>query len=95
MRVWRECQADIGLYNGEVDDDVDEHGYKIDVDETIEPGDIKVGDRENVLLRWPDYECPKRRREWLQLFCPPEEIYSLYCHHFIRLYVSRSMYQFP
>ncbi|ULU09215.1 hypothetical protein L3Y34_013964 [Caenorhabditis briggsae] len=62
MRVWRKCQANVGLYNGEVDDDVGKYGSKIDVDETIEPGDIKLGDRGSLLSsRRPNYECPERR----------------------------------
>ncbi|PIC51516.1 hypothetical protein B9Z55_000200 [Caenorhabditis nigoni] len=97
MRVWRKCQSNVGLYNGEVDDDLGKYGSKINVDETIEPGDIKLGDRGSVLSsRWPNYECPEQRAEWLQHDCPMYSLpckkrYSLPCQHFIRLYVIRNI----
>ncbi|PIC51189.1 hypothetical protein B9Z55_000180 [Caenorhabditis nigoni] len=84
MKVWRECQADAGLYNGEVDDDADEFGYKISINESMQPGDIKLV-----------YDGSKRRRRgWLRYDCP-ERMYQRPCNHFIRLYVSGSMTQFP
>ncbi|UMM10146.1 hypothetical protein L5515_000051 [Caenorhabditis briggsae] len=35
MKVWRECQDDAGLNNGEVDDDSDEYGVQTSIDESI------------------------------------------------------------
>ncbi|PIC51340.1 hypothetical protein B9Z55_000189 [Caenorhabditis nigoni] len=88
MRVYRQCQADAGLYNGEVDDDSDEYGFIISYAESIQPGDMLLTD-----------EGRKRRRrgctlEDLQYDCPAR-LNSLPCNHYIRLYVFGSMSQFP
>ncbi|CAO4360195.1 unnamed protein product [Caenorhabditis nigoni] len=84
MKVWRECKADAGLDNGEVDDDSDEYGDQTSIDESIQPGDIKLVYDEN--------RC--RPNRWLGYVCP-EKVYSLPCNHSIRLYVSDTMYEFP
>ncbi|CAO4360180.1 unnamed protein product [Caenorhabditis nigoni] len=89
IKVYRQC-------HGELDDDVGENGARINVDESIQPGDIILGDlRRAYLKRWPMHVCPKRPIEWSQRGCPPEKMYSLYCYHYIRLYVSGTKYQFP
>ncbi|CAO4360184.1 unnamed protein product [Caenorhabditis nigoni] len=85
MRVYRPCQADAGLQNGEVDDESDSYGYQIIPDETYQPGDIKLTDyrhHRSCTLKDFEYDCPAK-------------LNSLPCNHFIRLYVSGSMYQFP
>ncbi|CAO4360196.1 unnamed protein product [Caenorhabditis nigoni] len=88
MAVYRQCQADAGLYNGEVDDDSDEFGFKISIDESMQPGDIKLTHSGNM----------HRRREFtqeeLEYDCP-EKMSSIPCNHYIRLYVFGSMSQFP
>ncbi|PIC51484.1 hypothetical protein B9Z55_000198 [Caenorhabditis nigoni] len=79
MKVYRQC-------HGELDNDVGENGARINVDESIQPGDITLGDlRRAYLKRWP---VPKRPIKSLQHGCPPQKMY-------IRLYVSGSKYQFP
>ncbi|PIC51262.1 hypothetical protein B9Z55_000184 [Caenorhabditis nigoni] len=88
MTVYRQCQADAGLYNGEVDDDSDEYGFKINLDESLQPGDLKLTHSGNM------HQRRKYTHEVLQYDCP-EKMCSLPCNHFIRLYVSGSMYEFP
>ncbi|CAO4360179.1 unnamed protein product [Caenorhabditis nigoni] len=77
--------------------DIDEHGDPINIDETIQPGDIKLDDLRSMDQKgWGLHGCPKKwRRELFQLDYPQETMYSLFCNHSIRLYVSGSMSQFP
>ncbi|PIC51378.1 hypothetical protein B9Z55_000191 [Caenorhabditis nigoni] len=110
MTVYRQCQAktkppkslfgangeahaqnrsfgEVTESSGEVDYDFDEYGFKIRPEESIQPGDIQL--IESASVRWRrgskvdnlTYECPEKN--------------SLPCNHFIRLYVSGSMSQFP
>ncbi|PIC51497.1 hypothetical protein B9Z55_000199 [Caenorhabditis nigoni] len=77
--------------------DIDENGDPINIDETIQPGDIKLDDLRSMDQKgWGLYGCPKKwRRELFQLDYPQETMYSLFCNHSIRLYVSGSMYELP
>ncbi|CAO4360177.1 unnamed protein product [Caenorhabditis nigoni] len=94
MVVYLQCQGEGRSSGGYQNHDIDEHGDPINVDESIQPGDIKLGDPGSVhSLRW--LHCPKRHIDWSQHGCPPPKMYSLPCDHYIRLFVSGSMYQFP
>ncbi|PIC51434.1 hypothetical protein B9Z55_000195 [Caenorhabditis nigoni] len=88
MKVYRQCQADAGLHNGEVDNDSDEYGFKIILDETYQPGDIKLTYNGN---KGRGRICTLER---FQYNCQAK-VNSLPCNHYIRLYVSGSMTQFP
>ncbi|PIC51324.1 hypothetical protein B9Z55_000188 [Caenorhabditis nigoni] len=84
MRVYRQCQADPGLLNGEVDGDSDEFGFKISIDESLQPGDLKL-----------THDGSERRHIYGFRYDCPDKMGLLPCDHRIRLYVSGSMSQFP
>ncbi|PIC51361.1 hypothetical protein B9Z55_000190 [Caenorhabditis nigoni] len=76
-----------GIPRGEVNYDFDEYGYKINLDESIQPGDKLLTEAAN--LNWRrgskvdelEYECQEKN--------------ARPCNHYIRLYVSGCKYQFP
>ncbi|PIC51450.1 hypothetical protein B9Z55_000196 [Caenorhabditis nigoni] len=83
IRVYQECQAKTKAFggDGEVEYDLDDDGYEMDYDENIQPGDMVLA------------ESRTRRRPKLRKFeyeCSRDR-----CNHYIRLYESGSMHQFP
>ncbi|PIC51247.1 hypothetical protein B9Z55_000183 [Caenorhabditis nigoni] len=86
IRAYRQCQANVGLHKGEVFYDFDEFGYKLNLDDSITPGDVKffyAGNKHRLKDYGMQNECPEKKKR------------SIPCNHSIRLYVSDSMYELP
>ncbi|PIC51404.1 hypothetical protein B9Z55_000193 [Caenorhabditis nigoni] len=86
--LFRAARGLARLSLGEVNYDFDEYGFKISPDESIQPGDIKLDESVNQ-RRGPKLD----EIDELKYMCPEKSL--LPCNHFIRLYVSGSMTQFP
>ncbi|CAO4360183.1 unnamed protein product [Caenorhabditis nigoni] len=83
IRVYQECQANTEAFKdyGEVEYDLDNDGFEMDYDENIQPGDM-------ILAESMTSRRPKLRK--FEYDCSEDQ-----CNHYIRLYVSGSMSQFP